>query len=81
MPVGPLVLSEPSLDVNGQCGSRGAVKSMLEELVCELLAEAFVKGGCTDKDVFPPHFDHGLCCWRAVGVGTNHLQDFVKDWT
>lgn len=45
--------------MRGQCGSRGAVKSLLEELVCELLAEAFVKGGCTDKDVFSPHFDHG----------------------
>lgn len=49
-------------------------------VICEQLAEAFVKGGCVDQDVSFCHFGHGLWRWRAVGIGTDCLYDFVKSY-
>lgn len=47
-------------------------------VICEQLAEAFVEGGHVDYDVSFCHFDHGLCCWRAIGIGNDCFYDFVK---
>lgn len=81
-PLVPGHFSDPPGPAGSSCAWLAWQRRCREEpagaVICEQLAEAFVKGVCVDKEVTFSHFGPSLSRWRAAGVVNDCFIGFCE---